>query len=321
MFSKIQSLLWFSVFNLNWPEFTSGELRTLEVFVAFVALFIWEARFGRRGGSPKTARQSYLTNTGLFILNDTMMSLLSISSLCIIAERFSSWGLLGPLEDLGWKTMLSFILLDLSLYLWHRACHTFDWLWMFHKVHHSDPCMNVSTSFRLHFMEVFLTTLVKAVFIVVTGVDRSVVLANELLITLFIMFHHANISFRGEHWLGRLTIVPYLHRVHHSALREEHDRNYGAVFSIWDRMFGTLVESEPAALGLAHVRQQRLLELLKFGLTRVYSPAPAEADSPCPQRLKVMIAEAAYYRAEKRGFAPGFDFLDWLEAEKEIYGS
>ncbi len=310
MLIKINSVLTFLTLNPTWPEFTAGDVKTFVVLTAFAVLFVLEARWGHRKGLAKTARQSYLSNLGTFIFNDTLMSLMSVSSLWVLTGHFGQWGLLSWISDSVWRSFLSFLLLDLTLYLWHRANHSFDWLWMFHKVHHSDRCMNVSTAFRLHFVEVILTTLVKAVVALLTGVDAAVLLANEAVITLFVMFHHANIQFAGEHWLARLIIVPYLHRVHHSVKRKEHDNNYGAVFSIWDRMFSTFAELEPAEIGLRHVPGQGWLELVKFGLTPNLTPIP--------QYSTRMIAEAAYFRAEKRGFAPGYDFHDWLDAEKEI---
>jgi hypothetical protein len=208
----------------------------------------------------------------------------------------------------------------LALYAWHRLNHNCDALWMFHKVHHSDPHMNISTAFRLHFVEVVLTTVVKAVFVVATGVEATMLLANEAIITLFIMFHHANIRFKGERVLGSLLIVPSLHRRHHSVLRREHDSNYGAVFSLWDRLFGSFAESEPANIGLRAIPSLGVLELLRYGLSCTWTPSatPAAAAPSATPILDRMIAEAAYYRAEKRGFAPGNDYLDWIEAEKEI---
>ena len=296
--------------DLSWPEFTAGDLRTLAVLTAFVVLFALEARFSYREQAAAAVRQSYCTNMGVFILNDTLMSLLSVSSLWFVAERCADTGLLAFISDPAGKAIASFLLLDLALYFWHRANHSFNSLWMFHKVHHSDRCVNVSTAFRLHGVEVFLTTVVKAAFIVMMGVDTAVLLANEAVVTLFVMFHHTNITFRGEHWVGRLTIVPYLHRAHHSTERHEHDRNYGAVFSFWDRLFGTFADLEPKELGIKYVPGLSLIELVKLGLTRAVLPPP--------EALQGMIAEAAYFRAEKRGFAPGYEIADWLEAEEEI---
>jgi sterol desaturase/sphingolipid hydroxylase (fatty acid hydroxylase superfamily) len=298
--------------NLN--ESTGRGLMILTVTAVLLSV---ESPFARKEGRSRDYRQSYLANFGMLMFNDTLLSILSVTSLWAIASRYSGWGLLSGIQDVGVKALLSFVLLDLTLYLWHRANHQFDGLWRFHKVHHSDRVMNVSTAFRLHGVEVFLTVAVKALFIVVVGVDATLVIANEALITLCVLFHHARIHFRGERLLGRLAIMPYLHRTHHSVVRAEHDSNYGAVFSCWDRLFGTLSEAEPEVLGLFNVPGQNLLALLKFGFAR-NAPAMPARTVVRGYPLHAMIAEAAYYRAERRGFAPGDDFRDWLEAEREF---
>lgn len=331
----------FTLPDIAWPEFSTADCQTLTVLGVFAALLALEASFCRAEQRPKTYRQSYLANLGTFFLNDTLLSLLSVSSLWLVAEHYAHWGLLSGMADPLLKAVLSFLLLDLTLYLWHRANHSYDWLWRFHKVHHSDPAMNVTTAFRLHFVEVLLTLLVKAAFIVAVGVDAATVIANESVITLFVMFHHANLSFRGERWLAGVAIMPFLHRVHHSARREEHDHNYGFVFSWWDRLFGTLAETKPALIGLPGIAGQNMWDLVKYGLAWQTSPAPQAATTvpatgnlldlvkfglspksnprrPSPMSLQAMIAEAAYFRAEKRGFAPGDECRDWLEAEREI---
>jgi sterol desaturase/sphingolipid hydroxylase (fatty acid hydroxylase superfamily) len=316
MFSKLTLHLPFQVPPLSLPELSPEDWRILAILAVFALLMLIEACFARRERRARDYRQSYLANFGTLLLNDTLLSLLSVTSLWFVAERYAYWGLLSGLGDPLLKAAASFVLLDLTLYFWHWANHRCAWLWLFHKVHHSDRVMNVSTAFRLHFVEVLLTALVKGLFIVAVGVDAATVVANEALITLFILFHHANVSFRGERWLGWLAIVPRLHRVHHSAQRSEHDNNYGAVFSCWDRLFGTLKETRPAEIGLSHVPGMNFLQLVKFGLTW-QAPSPA-ATVPASPNLHAMIAEAAYYRAEKRGFAPGHECRDWMEAEREI---
>jgi sterol desaturase/sphingolipid hydroxylase (fatty acid hydroxylase superfamily) len=308
------SILKFSAIDPSWLEFTFSDVYVFGVLAVFTLLWRAEVRHAGNRRPTKTLRQSYCANLGTLVLNDTLMSLLSVSSLLVVAESYSHFGLLSGISNPLLKGLLAFVLLDLVLYLWHRANHAFDWLWMFHKVHHSDPCMNVSTAFRLHFVEVFLTTVVKAVLIVAAGVDTTITLVNEAIVTLFVMFHHANLSFRGQSKLGRVITVPYLHRVHHSARRDEHDHNYGAVFSIWDRAFGTLAELKPARIGLKDVGGLGIWELVKFGLTY-------QTEAPNPETLRAMIAEAAYYKAERRGFKPGWELADWVEAEREIRGS
>ena len=299
-------------FNFRWPPVVPGEVLALTLLMVFAILITLERRAPKEKLPTKHLRQSYKTNLSLFIVNSIGMSLVSASSLLILAERYSNIGLLHSISSPAWKALLSFLLLDLLMYVWHKASHSFDCLWMFHKVHHNDPYLNITTSFRIHFLELFITNILKAILIVTLGIEEAMVLTSEAIMTLFVMFHHTNISFKGEKLLGQVIIVPSLHRTHHSTQRYEHDSNYGAVFSFWDRLFGTLVELKPAEIGIKGSSPQDLVNLIKFGFT-LHTPPSAQ-----PVNLDAMIAEAAYYKAEKRGFYPGNDLRDWLEAKREI---
>jgi sterol desaturase/sphingolipid hydroxylase (fatty acid hydroxylase superfamily) len=310
------------VSQLAWPDLASRDMATVVIFAAFALLFVLELFFGNRPFAKRILRNSYLTNLGLLLLNDTAMALLSIGALCLLASNYSEFGLLSFLGDPWLKAFLSFLILDLTLYAWHVACHRYIGLWRFHRVHHSDVSMNVSTAFRVHIMELLLTTLIKAMVILAMGIETAVVLVSETVTTLFVMLHHTNIAFAGESLLSRLFIVPRLHRTHHSQLRAEHDHNYGAVLSLWDRMFGTLSEVEPVAIGLKNVPEHSLWESVKYGFASLNPPVLAPSKNPVPNALPAgvdrMIAEAAYYRAERRGFMPGHEVSDWIQAEREI---
>ncbi len=299
---------WQSMISRNWASFA--------LLMFFVLLSIAETYFPKRDVTAKRWRLSYGTNISLFLFNSTVLSLLSVSSLLLLAERYAGRGLIAAISNPAEKALIAFLAFDLTLYIWHRVIHRFECLWMFHKVHHSDPHVNVSTAFRIHVLELLFTNAIKAVYIITLGVDKTVVLVNETLMTFFIMFHHSNMSFPGERLLGRIFVVPSLHRVHHSLCRNEHDRNYGAVFSIWDRLFGTLEELEPAAVGIKNNPPQDFIGLVKFGFKRrVTTSSPT---IPSGLSVQQMIAEAAYYKAKNRGFCPGYDLCDWLEAEREI---
>ena len=291
----------------------SGELLTLMLLVFWGVLLALEFIFPREKLSVQSLRHSYKTNISLFVFNSVVMSVLSVSSLFLLAERYARFGLLSYLDNPLWGGLLAFVAFDLLLYAWHRVCHQFDSLWMFHRVHHNEPYLNVSTAFRVHIAEACLTNLLKAIYIVVMGVDQMMVLINETIMTLFVMFHHSNLRFKAEKWLGYVFIVPYLHRAHHSAERSEHDRNYGAVLSVWDRLFGTLTKATPTTIGIHGYSPQTFFGLLTFGFA--FTPALPTARK---MDLDTMIAEAAYYRAEKRNFMPGYELIDWLEAKKEI---
>jgi sterol desaturase/sphingolipid hydroxylase (fatty acid hydroxylase superfamily) len=291
-----------------------GEVPALTLLMVFAILSSLESLAPRKKLPAKHLRQSYKTNFGLFIFNSMAMSLVSASSLLILAERYSDKGLLNTLSSPAWKAVLSFLLLDLLMYLWHKASHRFDCLWMFHRVHHNDPYLNITTSFRIHFLELVITHFLKAVLIIILGIEEAMVLTSEAIMTLFIMFHHTNISFMGEKLLGHVIIVPSLHRTHHSTQRSEHDSNYGAVLSLWDRLFGTLAELKPAEAGIKGSSPQDIVNLIKFGFGFTLPTQPAVQAI----NLDAMIAEAAYYKAEKRAFYPGNEIRDWLEAKREI---
>ena len=301
-------------FNFRWPTMVPGEVLALTLLMVFTVLATLEFHAPKEKLPKKHLRQSYKTNFSLFIVNSIALSLVSASSLLVLAERYSDKGLLNSLSSPAWKAVLSFLMLDLLMYLWHKASHSFDCLWMFHKVHHNDPYLNITTSFRIHFLELVITNILKAVLIIILGIEEAMVLTSEAIMTLFIMFHHTNISFKGEKLLGQVIIVPSLHRTHHSVQRSEHDSNYGAVLSLWDRLFGTRLELEPAEIGIKGCSPLDLVNLIKFGFG-FNLPTPPSVQ---PINIDAMIAEAAYYKAEKRGFYPGNDIRDWLEAKSEI---
>jgi sterol desaturase/sphingolipid hydroxylase (fatty acid hydroxylase superfamily) len=298
--------------SASWPVELTGELVAFALLTCFVGLSNLESRFPKISRPARQTRQSYRTNISLFVFNSLLMSVCSVSTLFMIAERYSSYGLLNYIPSPALKAVLAFLAIDLLLYVWHQACHRVDALWLFHRVHHNDPYLNVSTAFRLHFVEILITNVLKALLIVALGIDKMLVLAIETIVTLCIMFHHTNIAFKYEGILGRFMIVPFLHRVHHSTERSEHDRNYGAVLSVWDRLFGTLSELEPKAIGIKGNSPQDLTNLIKFGFG-LATPANVR-----PANLDLMIAEAAFYKAEKRNFYPGYEMRDWLEAKNDV---
>lgn len=243
----------------------SDDVLALMVVATLIGLALIELRKPYLQPGIRTIKDSYLTNVTLFLFNDITLSVLSIPALYLAAQHFSGFGLLSGVPDGFLKYAVAFVLLDLAMYGWHYLTHHSDWLWQFHKVHHSDMTLNVTTGLRFHMAELLMEALVRLAFIAVIGVGAGVVLFTQTLITIFVLFHHTNITFPGEVNWAKVFIVPRLHRVHHSVIREEHDSNYGAVFSLWDRLFGTLRDQEPTAIGLEGERIVCLRDILEQG--------------------------------------------------------
>ncbi|MGZ4954507.1 MAG: sterol desaturase family protein [Methylobacter sp.] len=232
--------------------------------LAFILLLIFEKVKPYRNFSNKVNKESFVTNTTAFLVNNLILTVLRASSLFLVAQQFSSYGLLAGLDNGLVKWLLAFAFFDLAIYIWHVASHKFEFLWRFHKVHHSDKSFNVSTGFRFHVFDLLLEIIYKSVFVVVIGVDAYLVLSIEIIELFFIFFHHANLRVTNEEAISQFIITPSLHRTHHSTLRAEHDSNYGIVLSIWDRIFGTRKELVPEHIGLDLIEAENFIQLFSL---------------------------------------------------------
>jgi sterol desaturase/sphingolipid hydroxylase (fatty acid hydroxylase superfamily) len=232
--------------------------------VAFVILLIVEKVYPYRHFSVKVYKESFVTNTTAFLVNNLILTTLRASSLFLIAQQFSGSGLLSHLPEGIVKWLLTFALFDLAIYAWHYASHKYEWLWRFHKIHHSDKSFNVSTGFRFHVFDLLLEIFYKCLFVIVIGVNAYVVLSIEIVELFFIFFHHANIRVPQEQALSQIIITPSLHRTHHSTLRKQHDSNYGIVLAFWDRIFNTRLETVPEHIGLDLIEAENFIQLFSL---------------------------------------------------------
>jgi len=175
---------------------------------------------------------------------------------------------LGPLIG----AVISFALLDLTIYIQHRLMHRIPWLWRLHRMHHTDLALDVTSGVRFHPLEILFSMGVKIGVVVLLGATPAVVVAFEIVLSSFALFTHANLSFPVglDRWIRWILVTPDMHRIHHSVLREEHDTNFGFNVSWWDRLFGSYLDqprSDQATmtLGLPRFRaptEQRLAALL-----------------------------------------------------------
>lgn len=210
------------------------------------------------------AKESVLTNTTAFLFNNVILTVFRASSLFLIAQDFAGYGLLHSFDEGPFKWIITFLLYDLAIYLWHFINHHNDFLWRFHKVHHSDKVFNVTTGFRFHFIDLLIEIPYKCAFVILIGVNAYIILAIETIQLVFILFHHSNLIIPNEEKLSKFFITPSLHRTHHSALRSEHDSNYGIVFAFWDQLFGTRKELVPKEIGLNMIVADNFVQLFSL---------------------------------------------------------
>jgi sterol desaturase/sphingolipid hydroxylase (fatty acid hydroxylase superfamily) len=185
-----------------------------------------------------------------------------------------------------------FLLMDLTFYYWHRANHVIRLLWRFHNVHHLDPDLDVSTSFRFHFVEILYSTGFRALQVGALGIGPATYVTYEFFFQLATMFHHSNINLpiRAERWLNKLIVTPRMHGVHHSIVRDETNSNYSVIFRWWDMLNRSLrlgIRQSHIDIGVAGYRQpedNRFLGLLElpFRKQREYWRLP---DGSYPARM------------------------------------
>lgn len=134
-------------------------------------------------------------------------------------------------------------------YLAHRAMHWSPLLWRVHRVHHSDPFVDVTTAFRNHPLESLWRYLFVIVPVGVLGIPAEAVVLHRLLSTINAILEHANIQVRAplDRGLSWIWVTPDMHKLHHSRDPQETDSNYGNLFPVFDRLLATFTPSERAA--------------------------------------------------------------------------
>lgn len=182
-----------------------------------------------------------ITNFGLTAMAFGVGALFPIARLGVSG---AAYGLnIGLLRSLPWTAIMVAALLaeSLSNYWVHRIFHRTPLLWRFHRVHHSDEAVDLSTSFRNHPVELLVALPVSAMLILILGTPPSAVVTTQILFASAAVWQHADISLppRVDRILGWVIFTPRLHRLHHNPERATHDSNYGELLTVWDRLFGT----------------------------------------------------------------------------------
>jgi sterol desaturase/sphingolipid hydroxylase (fatty acid hydroxylase superfamily) len=138
---------------------------------------------------------------------------------------------------------LAVVLHDLFAYLAHAWMHRSDRLWRLHKVHHSSPALDWLATFRAHPLEHALRHLFSPVALLLLGFPLYAVAVSSTVYTAWAVLNHANLDL-GSRFAEALLITPRLHRLHH--VPDSAQRNLGTIFSLWDRLRGTLVVDRAA---------------------------------------------------------------------------
>lgn len=262
------------------PEY----LKLVLAIAVFVILLAWEtlAPFFRH--PTGRARLGHgLRNVALGVLNAALTAAVFVGIWWAVAAWAERQGF-GLFHALAWPTaiewLLALLLLDAWTYLLHRLMHRLPFLWRFHRVHHSDPHMDVTTANRFHTGEIVIAYTLRVPLIVIFGLAVPQIVLYEILMFAVVQFHHANVgvSAKWDRLLRIFIVSPVMHKIHHSRWRPETDSNYASLLSVWDRIFHSFrMNDRPESIrlgldGFDSDRDQTFPGLLKTPLTNPEKP-------------------------------------------------
>ena len=156
----------------------------------------------------------------------------------------NNFGILEWLPNLPlWLyALIGLLLLDLiGAYLAHLVQHKTKWMWRFHLIHHTDTWIDTTTANRHHPGESVIRFVFTVAAVLFSGAPMWLVFLYQSLSVVFSQFNHANISLpeKLDYFISYFIVSPNMHKVHHHYVLPYTDSNYGNIFSIWDRIFGT----------------------------------------------------------------------------------
>jgi sterol desaturase/sphingolipid hydroxylase (fatty acid hydroxylase superfamily) len=217
------------------------------ILAAMAAIALLEALVPLHAHGP-TGRAHLRPNLALTFL--TFATNAALGGALVMALFWFEPKPLGLLRGLARSPLLSgavaVVVLDFSFYVTHVALHKLPAFWRFHRVHHCDPVVDVTTTIRQHPGESLIRSAFLAAFALALGVGPVAFGVYRAASALNGLLEHANLRMprQIDRVLSWITTWPHMHKVHHSRNAAETDTNYGNLFSAWDRLFGTFTPSE-----------------------------------------------------------------------------
>lgn len=214
------------------------------------------------------------------VVNFALAFLLLLASEWAIAREIGVL-FLAPGLALVWQALIGLLLLDLiSAWLAHFVSHKTPPLWKLHLIHHSDTHVDTTTANRHHPGESVVRFAFTALAVVIVGAPLWMVFLYQAMSVVLSQFNHANIAL--PQWLDRamawVIVSPDMHKVHHHYVLPHTDSNYGNIFSVWDRLFGTFrtIDRSQLVYGIdTHMDPEEHRSVWAL-LTMPFRPKPAE---------------------------------------------
>ena len=222
----------------------------------------------------------------IFFTITTMIVNFCLAMILLAAAHWtqeSQFGILNWLPTVNpWiYTFIGLLLMDLiGAYLPHLIEHKTRFLWRFHLIHHTDTFIDTTSANRHHPGESVLRFIFTTFGVLIVGAPMWMAFLYQTLSIVATQFNHANIVLpkKLDNFLSYLIVSPDMHKVHHHYMLPYTDSNYGNIFSVWDRLFGTFmtIERDQLVYGVdSHMKPEennKLGNLLMIPFQKYRSP-------------------------------------------------
>jgi len=178
------------------------------------------------------------------VVNFSLAFLLLKTADWVTANNF---GLINWLPEMPlWMyVFIGLLFLDfIGAYLPHFVEHKIPVLWMVHLVHHTDHEVDTTTANRHHPLESVIRFIFTLFGVFIVGTPIGIVMLYQSMSLVLTQFNHANIKLPKaiDKALSYVIVSPDMHKVHHHFMLPYTDSNYGNIFSVWGRLFGTYMK-------------------------------------------------------------------------------
>jgi sterol desaturase/sphingolipid hydroxylase (fatty acid hydroxylase superfamily) len=214
------------------------------------------------------------------LINFTLAFILFKSSQWVTENNFGILHWLS-IKSLLLQAIIGLLLMDLiGAYSAHYVQHKTKVLWRFHLIHHTDTWIDTTSANRHHPGESVIRFLFTTFAIIIVGAPIWLFFLYQSLSVFLSQFNHANITLpeKSDNFISYFIVSPNMHKVHHHYVLPYTDSNYGNIFSVWDRLFGTfsILPMDQIIYGIdTHMNPEehnKLLSLLKIPFKSYRSP-------------------------------------------------
>ena len=210
------------------------------VFLACIALEAW---YWRRRGEAMYTWIDTLSNAGLALMHQAADA---VAWALVIGIYYFVWRFrVFDIPTTAWTIAGLFLAQDFFYYFFHRASHRSRWMWASHVTHHSSERLNLSTAFRQSLTYPISGMWLFWLPLAFIGFEPKNIVAVVAINLGFQFFVHTQAIGRLG-WVEHVFNTPSHHRVHHARNPKYIDRNYAGVLIIWDKLFGSFVDEDPA---------------------------------------------------------------------------